>query len=367
MDFNALIPAIYSTCYEPETWPAVLGRLSDELDIVGCNIFCLDSQNTELNRSWVSPSVKNLNDKYHREGYAELDRSVVSGLLNHGNASQFTSCREVLEMIENKTAADISNYNKVITWLTEIMGIELRAAAILGQEASYWSMLSLQLNDSSQNAVESLKLKAEPMLPHLVKAYEISRPFHLLKQRFNAVLDVLDKFQLGVGLISRSHELIISNNYLKALIADNEDLKTVRGRFISNQLNLGVNCLSSVAPQNVLLLQRKDKLPLQVHLSRTCCPDESSAYAMCIVTDPNISEIVNIAALSSIFELSPAEFRVAEMLVEGLSNPEIAEVKSCSPETIKSHIKSIYSKTGCSNRVGLVNMAHKLSPPVDTK
>lgn len=60
--------------------------------------------------------------------------------------------------------------------------------------------------------------------------------------------------------------------------------------------------------------------------------------------------------------LSPRERRIAELLVEGLSNREIAELLVVSPETVKTHVARILRKLGAANRVEAVSRLLRLSP-----
>jgi len=51
------------------------------------------------------------------------------------------------------------------------------------------------------------------------------------------------------------------------------------------------------------------------------------------------------------FKLSEREFEVLAMIVEGMSNPEIASYLYLSTNTIKSHVNGIFNKLGVSDRV----------------
>ncbi|MBW4662394.1 MAG: response regulator transcription factor [Drouetiella hepatica Uher 2000/2452] len=55
--------------------------------------------------------------------------------------------------------------------------------------------------------------------------------------------------------------------------------------------------------------------------------------------------------------LSSCEMEVLKLLVEGQSNPEIAGVLYVSPNTVKTHVRSILSKFGVDNRVQAVVVA----------
>ena len=59
----------------------------------------------------------------------------------------------------------------------------------------------------------------------------------------------------------------------------------------------------------------------------------------------------------STYDLTPREMQVLALLVEGLSNPEIAQRLTVSRSTAKAHVSNIFSKLGVSNRAEAVAVA----------
>ena len=59
------------------------------------------------------------------------------------------------------------------------------------------------------------------------------------------------------------------------------------------------------------------------------------------------------------FDLSPAELRILEQVIDGKSNKEIAETVFLSPWTVKTHIKNIYKKMHVNSRAAAVRLALK--------
>jgi LuxR family transcriptional regulator, maltose regulon positive regulatory protein len=62
-------------------------------------------------------------------------------------------------------------------------------------------------------------------------------------------------------------------------------------------------------------------------------------------------------------ELSPGELRVLRYLLTNLSRSEIAGELSVSPNTVSTHIRSIYAKLGAADRSAAVRRARELRLP----
>ena len=68
---------------------------------------------------------------------------------------------------------------------------------------------------------------------------------------------------------------------------------------------------------------------------------------------PDTTPVIQIGNAAST-ELRPMQLEVLRLMVEGYSNPSIAEKLHISVHDVKWHIQELFSKTGYSNRVALV-------------
>jgi DNA-binding CsgD family transcriptional regulator len=60
--------------------------------------------------------------------------------------------------------------------------------------------------------------------------------------------------------------------------------------------------------------------------------------------------------LHGLFDLSPAEARVARLLLEGKSVAGIAAESKVGENTVRAHLKSIFAKTGVNRQAELVRL-----------
>jgi len=73
-----------------------------------------------------------------------------------------------------------------------------------------------------------------------------------------------------------------------------------------------------------------------------------------VLVDAGAELAAGAEALAREFGLSPAETRIAQMLAHGMPRAAIAAERGVSAETLKSQIRSIFHKTGCTREAELV-------------
>jgi DNA-binding NarL/FixJ family response regulator len=102
------------------------------------------------------------------------------------------------------------------------------------------------------------------------------------------------------------------------------------------------------------------------YVTKECLEDELIlALRRVMETDGFVSfrppngEAEGRARPSAVDSLSPREAEVLKLLVQGLTNPEIAERLSVSPRTVESHRAGVQRKLGVRTRAELARVAHE--------
>lgn len=96
----------------------------------------------------------------------------------------------------------------------------------------------------------------------------------------------------------------------------------------------------------------------EAHAGRSTLAPEAIQALIQMEPAPRISE----QDLALAFELTPREQEVLALMVEGLSNPDIAERLVVSRSTAKAHVSNILSKMGVSNRAEAISLALQYNP-----
>jgi DNA-binding CsgD family transcriptional regulator len=63
-----------------------------------------------------------------------------------------------------------------------------------------------------------------------------------------------------------------------------------------------------------------------------------------------------------LFDLTPAEARVARSLASGETVGAIASARGVSQNTIRAHVRGVLEKTGCNRQVDIVALLTAISP-----
>jgi DNA-binding CsgD family transcriptional regulator len=79
------------------------------------------------------------------------------------------------------------------------------------------------------------------------------------------------------------------------------------------------------------------------------------AAAIFVVTPLSAPKAPDVSLIQALFDLTPAEARVARGVVEGATVANLAQRFGVSRETIRSQIKSVFSKTGAQRQADLVS------------
>lgn len=218
--------------------------------------------------------------------------------------------------------------------------------------------------------------------PHVSKAAEIFRLTSGLRRKYNAALSVLDQIDTGVVVVTDTAEIVVANRAASRILEARDGLYASRSNTLTplsetaeTLLLQSISEVSATAKgendrsgQIVALPKRSSDTSLIAVVSPLRDAemeiDKGLTGALVTLIDPMRPVTIQADIVATAYGLTKAEARVADLLLQGLTNTEISERIGVGPETIKSQISSVLAKSGCKSRVSFIWRVFQLSPPI---
>jgi tripartite-type tricarboxylate transporter receptor subunit TctC/DNA-binding CsgD family transcriptional regulator len=188
--------------------------------------------------------------------------------------------------------------------------------------------------------------------------------------------EILDRFANGVILVDRQGKVLFANAAARMLAKSRSPFRISGAEIKTNsppltaQLGRLIQKAAAGAASNHLLLPLSgDGRSLHIRISsvrgKDICafssPHTDSVVAILHISDPRIGASVPVKSLIDAYGLTEAEARVAIAVTQGLPMTRTARDIGLSPNTIKTHMRHIFVKTGTSGQVQLAMLLTALA------
>jgi DNA-binding CsgD family transcriptional regulator/PAS domain-containing protein len=210
------------------------------------------------------------------------------------------------------------------------------------------------------------------LLPHLHRRLAASEAALLAKTVQGAAATALRGVPLGVALIRADGGVLFANAAANAVI-NNGDILSLssgalalgqpgrRGRFreLLTRIAAMVKDGEQVSPRAIAVPRPSRQRPVSLLIwplpdASEVGPDEP--VAVVFIGDPEYRGEIDPMRLCDLYGLSRAEARVAALLAQGHRLDETAQILGVAYETVRKHLKQIFSKTGTDRQAELVRM-----------
>lgn len=375
-DTNTLI-SIYDAAMTFDAWTPALDLMASSVGCVGVMIYT-DKQigsPYQLNKSnSIYIGMENIISQYmHKFGHYDAEG------IKYTKKSPFLDLIYDIDiwpnLFKNEDREDI-NYVK------NIVGIKRRIIYNLSYcpdtTCGVIFQFGIDMDDIPNPNVEI----ATAIVPHLAKGISINSLFCDLYCKYNAVLSVLNKINVGIAVIRRDGEIITKNSTFDITVENCEGISirnqrqlvflkqdiAQKYRHYANHIELTAQGLNNEVECSITLEREFDVEPVLLEMSplRDSQDELNDKIVGCLVVliDPLQPPPISIKPYKQYFGFTNAESDVAELLITGYSLPIISEKRSVSLDTVKSQCKAIYSKTSVSGRIGLIKKLIAISPPL---
>ncbi|MCP1535491.1 helix-turn-helix transcriptional regulator [Methylorubrum extorquens] len=355
---DSLIDTIYEAAHIPELWPVLLDRLSELTDAWGGMLFTATPEATR----WVaSPQTTDFFAQFLGAGWMAKNPLVERGVRrNHAgfltDLDLFTHCELDAEPMYDYmrrigggwhlgTAITVPNGD------TLVVNIERRhtQGAFLREQA------------------EQLDLYR----PHLARAALLAARY--TQNRYETAVGDLEALGLAAAAVSLRGSLIACNARFQALMpALVQDGPS--GLIVSHQpaqaqvqtylarTRLAADIIPGASIPIPAALERGPAILHLVPVNGAARDIFARTACLVVVTTAEPGCLPSSELVQGLFDLTPAEARVARDIARGLGVPEAAVQAGVTQGTIRSQLKAVFAKTGTSRQAELAALLNGISP-----
>ncbi len=200
--------------------------------------------------------------------------------------------------------------------------------------------------------------------PHLARAAFLSARLGL--ERARSMTAAMDALGVPAAVFGGSGKIMAANSDWEALWPRVE--RTFRKVELDGLPNRIVGRSSAPAGRvrSIPIAGTASEAPLIIHVLPVCrsaLDVFSGASQIVVITPVRTPAAPPVEIISGLFDLSPAEARIARALAEGRTIDGCATDFRVSTETVRKQVRSIMSKTGTNRQVDLVRLLLGASPP----
>ncbi|MEP9350513.1 helix-turn-helix transcriptional regulator [Xanthobacter sp. KR7-225] len=218
------------------------------------------------------------------------------------------------------------------------------------------------------------------LAPHIRRAVKISNLFRMKAVEVSTFASTIDAFSVGVVLVGADLSIIHANAKAAAMLAAEDPILSREGR-IAMRHEVASGALKADLRQAVQdearLGQKGIAIPARLGNGAPCAlhvlplrrgtvrPGLVRQGAAAIFIAPAASPPqLPTDALALLYDLTPAEARIFELVCQGSAPAEIAQRLGIATSTAKTHLLKVFEKTGCRRQMELVKLAASLTLPV---
>jgi DNA-binding CsgD family transcriptional regulator len=351
---DSLADRIYEAAIVPELWKSVLDEISLRADAAGTALLLI-SNGGNVSSVW-SDSIHDLCTGWVSGGWqAKTQRAPRMMALNHAG---FVTEVDIYAAGELEQDEAYANYLKPA-------GYGYGAGTGITMPTGEAAVYSIERFHSSGPYTREDCQKLDPLRPHLARAALLSGRAGI--ERARTMASALQTLGLPGGVIRQNGRLLAANDMFERLMPEVVQDRRSRLRWVNaNADRLFERALTAIAvgaglpaARSIPVPSTTTSAPLIVHL----LPVRGKAHdfyldgsLIMVVTPVDRSGVPSAHVLQGLFDLTPAEAKVAQSVAGAQSVDSIAEALGIKRETVRTHLKAVLGKTGVGRQAELVSL-----------
>ncbi|MGH8598603.1 MAG: helix-turn-helix transcriptional regulator, partial [Gammaproteobacteria bacterium] len=351
-----LVDRIYESSFVPELWPGVLhevGRIAE----AGVSLFITNPEVT----SWTASKIAH-------EGTAKF---VKGGWFWRGQVSaRYFAARHAGFLTDlDLFTRDELDQEPIYRDMWSQYGVGWAVATVIpiptGENASFVLMRRTERGPAERPVVQKL----DELRPHLARSALMSARLQL--ERARAASETLAALGLPALVLNEQGKVLAANPLIEAMTDyvqwRAQDRVSLKDRAADNLLRDAIAAIDVAGGSSVRSFPVRDA-DTQAMMVAHVVPIRLSARdifvrcaAVLVLTPVTLPQAPPVELVQSLFDLTPAEARVARGLASGKTVNDIATDGGTSTNTIRTQVRGVLEKTGCNRQADIVALLTAIS------
>ncbi|TPM96573.1 helix-turn-helix transcriptional regulator [Mesorhizobium sp. B2-1-3A] len=277
------------------------------------------------------------------------------------------------------TGPDVWEGNRFYEEWVRPLGLVDQVGIMLARDRTMVGNIGLGVHESSQPLTEAHMEGLRLMAPHVRRAAIISRMLDGAASAAATFEAALDATRSAVVLVDAEMAIVHANSAARAMLGNGDPIASVRGKLslprelVPNRLQVAVQAAARAEHElgrrgigiaaksrdgTALSLQ---VMPLEKRTMRGGL-DRRATVAV-FIADATAPLEMPADAMRLLYELTPAEQRIFELVVSGETTASIARSLGVATSTVRSHLLKIFEKTNRHTRGDLVKLSREIILP----
>ena len=349
MSDETLLDRVYEAAVCPETWPALLQDLAEYGGARGAALVCW--QDGAYAGWWLSPGIEAAADYLASEISA---RSLLPARLMQANAGRFVADHELVS--EAEFMAD-----PYVTHCAPAIGMLRAAGTGIHLPTGEFVILQLMRRQGEGGFAPASLARLDRLRPHLARAAVMAARWRL--ESLRAMVCALEAVGLPAAVIGARSRVVCANRGMEAfddrILRRGDDRIALSHPAAARSLEAALEgCARGDASRaRSIAIPGSDQAspavayvaPVRRH------PRDPFAGGFALLVATTLDAAGPAAELvRALFDLTASEAKVASELVAGRNADEIAGRQGLSRETVRSHVKAVLTKSGCTRQAEFV-------------
>lgn len=353
-----LVADIYEAGAMPDRWPQLLHDIARLKGAKGGILMC---SNNNVRLRTCSAEIEDVVVAFEKEGWAE-NNSRTGRLMTRQHYPGFLSDAAL------NSQEDLETLPLYTDFLTP-RGMAAGNATMIQGAAGDGLILTIEGFESHALSNEAVNF-LDNIRPHLARAALLSGQLSLKRAR--VAVEALALIGTAAAMLDHSGRILSANKLFEAeldmRLLDGRERLSVKHKPSDSQLAVAIKKLvKENAGSSIAISDAEGGAPIALHLV-PIAGDARDIFemssGMAILSAAENGLLPNADLLQSLFDLTPAEARVARAIGGARSVQEIAIEQGVGIETVRTHLKRAMGKTGKSRQTEFAMLIkNQTSPP----